>query len=108
MLNRTPEELEQLYRNDPEAFRTAFTKTPDESDVAKTWSARLAADQPEAEVKFRWGYAYPISVATLISVALLIPYWRTGAFDVEWALPFFASFAFLPIMVFHGWRMPKA
>ena len=108
MLNRTPEELEQLYRNDPEAFRTAFTKTPDESDVAKTWAARLAVDQPEAEVKFRWGYAYPICVATLISLALLIPYWRTGEFDVEWALPFVASFAFLPIMAFHGWRMPKA
>lgn len=109
--NQTPEECESFYRKDPTAFRKALNAETESPPEAAAWRARMAADEREAltgatdessTTAHRFTYAIAVSVG--IALLFLVPYWVTGEMEPNWAVPFLAPLALVPMLVFHGWR----
>ena len=109
--NQTPEERESFYRKDPTAFRKALNAETESPPEAAAWRARMAADEREAltgatdessTTAHRFTYAIAVSVG--IALLFLVPYWVTGEMEPDWAVPFLAPLALVPMLVFHGWR----
>ena len=112
MWKKTPEELEDWYRSDPEAFRRAFAAEDFTPPHAATWAARIAADgaaqvqnaTDSAASTNSHHFTFALVVSFAIALVFLVPYWVTGDFELDWAVPFLAPFAFVPMLAFHGWR----
>lgn len=104
MWNKTPDELEAWYRNDPDGFLRSFKEAPQDLPQAATWSARLMADGMRLTPRSSGGGVFPFAIAVSfgLAIALLIPYWMTGDVDFQWAAPLFATFALFPLLLFHG------
>ena len=62
----------------------------------------MPSDAPLLEQSTR-PFRFPIAASLFIAVILLIPYWRTGTFDLEWAVPYLATLAFGPFLLYYGW-----
>ena len=99
MWNRTPEDLESWYRKDAKGFRAAFDSAPKEAPEARTWAARLAADLLPDRPN---GFPFAIAVSLGIAALLLAPYWGSEDMDPKWAVPLMATFAFGPLLAYHG------
>jgi hypothetical protein len=108
MVDLTPQDWEALYRSNPEAIRERLEQHPPSEEVASFWWARLAADgRTEAQPKKKLGFTFPILAATLIALPFLIPYWKTGRFDPEWAQPWMGFLAFFPLTLWHALKAGK-
>jgi hypothetical protein len=62
----------------------------------------MPSDAPLLEQSTR-PFRFPIAASLFIAVILLIPYWRTGTFDLEWTVPYLATLAFGPFLLYYGW-----
>jgi hypothetical protein len=102
VFKKSPDELEAEFRNNPEAFAQAFESTETADAVAATWRARLKADGLLDRVARQVGFTYPAAIATAISLLFLVPYWVTGEFEAEWAVPWLAPVVVLPLMAWHA------
>ena len=109
MLPQDPSERESLYRRNPDAFRKAWEKEIVEgqsNDLRAAWEARFEIDMPSDVPLLEQStrpFHFPIAASFFIAVILLIPYWRTGTFDLEWAVPYLATLAFGPFLLYYGW-----
>lgn len=109
MLPQDPSERESLYRRNPDAFRKAWEQETSEgrsTDLRAAWEARFEIDMPSDAPLLEQStrpFRFPIAVSLFIAVILLIPYWRTGTFDLEWAVPYLATLAFGPFLLYYGW-----
>ena len=109
MLPQDPSERESLYRRNPDAFRKAWEQETSEgrsTDLRAAWEARFEIDMPSDAPLLEQStrpFRFPIAASLFIAVILLIPYWRTGTFDLEWAVPYLATLAFGPFLFYYGW-----
>lgn len=109
MLPQDPSERESLYRRNPDAFRKAWEQETSEgrsTDLRAAWEARFEIDMPSDAPLLEQStrpFRFPIAASLFIAVILLIPYWRTGTFDLEWAVPYLATLAFGPFLLYYGW-----
>ena len=109
MLPQDPSERESLYRRNPDAFRKAWEQETGEgrsTDLRAAWEARFEIDMPSDAPLLEQStrpFRFPIAASLFIAVILLIPYWRTGTFDLEWAVPYLATLAFGPFLLYYGW-----
>ena len=109
MLPQDPSERESLYRRNPDAFRKAWEQETSEgrsTDLRAAWEARFEIDMPSDAPLLEQStrpFRLPIAASLFIAVILLIPYWRTGTFDLEWAVPYLATLAFGPFLLYYGW-----
>ncbi len=109
MLPQDPSERESLYRRNPDAFRKAWEQEIVEgqsNDLRAAWEARFEIDMPSDVPLLEQStrpFHFPIAASFFIAVILLIPYWRTGTFDLEWAVPYLATLAFGPFLLYYGW-----
>ena len=109
MLPQDPSERESLYRRNPSAFRKAWEQETSEgrsTDLRAAWEARFEIDMPSDAPLLEQStrpFRFPIAASLFIAVILLIPYWRTGTFDLEWAVPYLATLAFGPFLLYYGW-----
>ncbi len=109
MLPQDPSERESLYRRNPGAFRKAWEQETSEgrsTDLRAAWEARFEIDMPSDAPLLEQStrpFRFPIAASLFIAVILLIPYWRTGTFDLEWAVPYLATLAFGPFLLYYGW-----
>lgn len=109
MLPQDPSERESLYRRNPDAFRKAWEQETSEgrsTDLGAAWEARFEIDMPSDAPLLEQStrpFRFPIAASLFIAVILLIPYWRTGTFDLEWAVPYLATLAFGPFLLYYGW-----
>lgn len=109
MLPQDPSERESLYRRNPRAFRKAWEQEIAEgqsTDLRAAWEARFEIDMPSDAPLLEQStrpFRFPIAASLFIAVILLIPYWRTGTFDLEWAVPYLATLAFGPFLLYYGW-----
>ena len=109
MLPQDPSERESLYRRNPDAFRKAWEQETSEgrsTDLRAAWEARFEIDMPSDAPLLEQStrpFRFPIAASLFIAVILLIPYWRTGTFDLEWAVPYIATLAFGPFLLYYGW-----
>lgn len=100
MWNQSPADLEAWYRRDPDGFAKALDAALDHPASA-TWLARLEADRKPSSSH---NFTFAIAGSLLIALILLIPYWTSGEMELDWAVPFLAPLALVPMMAFHGWR----
>jgi hypothetical protein len=109
MLPQDPSERESLYRRNPDAFRKAWEQETSEgrsTDLRAAWEARFEIDMPSDAPLLEQStrpFRFPIAASLFIAVILLIPYWRTGTFDLEWTVPYLATLAFGPFLLYYGW-----
>ena len=109
MLPQDPSERESLYRRNPDAFRKAWEQETGEGqsiDLRAAWEARFEIDMPSDAPLLQQStrpFRFPIAASLFIAVILLFPYWRTGTFDLEWAVPYLATLAFGPFLLYYGW-----
>ena len=109
MLPQDPSERESLYRRNPDAFRKAWEQETSEgrsTDLRAAWEARFEIDMPSDAPLLEQStrpFRLPIAASLFIAVILIIPYWRTGTFDLEWAVPYLATLAFGPFLLYYGW-----
>ena len=109
MLPQDPSERESLYRRNPDAFRKAWEQESGEGqsiDLRAAWEARFEIDMPSDAPLLEQStrpFRLPIAASLFIAVILIIPYWRTGTFDLEWAVPYLATLAFGPFLLYYGW-----
>ena len=109
MLPQDPSERESLYRRNPDAFRKAWEQETGEGqsiDLRAAWEARFEIDMPSDAPLLEQStrpFRFPIAASLFIAVILLFPYWRTGTFDLEWAVPYLATLAFGPFLLYYGW-----
>ncbi len=106
MWKQTPEELEAWYRADPRGFEHALKDADGSHSAAATWRARIAAENapdPNASSS-NHRFTYAIAISFGIALFFLVPYWVTGEIEPDWAFPYIAPLAFVPMLLFHGWR----
>lgn len=85
-----PEELEALYRQDPESFGRSLeeaSRTAPDSLVLRVWRARLGYEKPDDGVVRRRGLASAIGVALICGAFVRIPALFLGE---DWYYPRFA------------------